>query len=472
MAPVRAHKSRLSRRAISFRETQDQQVAKVPASGTPTEKAFPVDTSAVLARLVASYEKRKKPIRISFRKLVSWIKAGERATHYVHPYPAKLLPQIAHFFLAASSLLKPDDQVLDPFGGSGTVALETILSGRDAIYADINPLAHLVAKTKTSAPSTKTLNEALARVKGRFLRYEVYERPDVVNLDLWYTPAVIRELAKLRRAIEAETESKEKNFLLVTFSAVARKVSKADPRFSVPVRTNENHLTSTSRRRINVWEVFQDQFSSNFRRVQKLSSFDGRIGTAHCILSDAKELLEVNDASIGFVITSPPYAGAQKYVRATSLSLGWLGLKKSNELRILEDSTIGREHFVRPKTVALIKTSLSRADKLIGRIFKKNPTRATIASTYLIEMKMAISQLGRVVKPNGHVVFVIGDNVICGEVFPSSQFLRSFFEDAGFTTKLELVDEIHSRGLMTKRNHTASVIRKEHIFVFHKTVDQ
>lgn len=438
----------------------------VPVDAAP--KAFPVDTSPVLARFLEAYAIRKKPIRVSFRNLVSWIKSGERATHYIHPYPAKLLPQIAHFFLAASSFAKADDLVLDPFGGSGTVALETVLSGRNAVYADVNPLARLIAAAKTQRISLEKVAAAHRRISTRFRRYGSSLRPDVVNIDLWYSPATIRDLAKLKRAIEGEPDCPETTFLLATFSAVARKVSRADPRFSVPVRTNKKHRVA-SKRRPGVWKAFEEQYATNLRRMQRLLGFVPELGKARCILASATNLNDVADGSIDLVITSPPYAGAQKYVRAASLSLGWLGLTASKDLRALEDETIGREHFTKAAIATKQLCGLSGADELIGKIAAKDAIRATIVSAYLREMQVAISQITRKLKSGGHVVLVIGDNFVSGQAFPSSEYVRTLFELAGLTTRLELVDAIHSRGLMTKRNRTAAVINKEHIFVLQKS---
>ena len=96
-----------------------------PRSAT---QAYPVDTTKKIFKLIEKYEKENRPQEVSFRELVFWLKVGERATHYIHPYPAKLLPQIAHFFLASNILASSDDFVLDPFSGTGTVALEANLS--------------------------------------------------------------------------------------------------------------------------------------------------------------------------------------------------------------------------------------------------------------------------------------------------------------------------------------------------------
>ena len=45
-------------------------------------------------------------------------------THTLHPYPAKFIPQIPATILSIVRQLRTVDSVLDPFGGSGTTALE------------------------------------------------------------------------------------------------------------------------------------------------------------------------------------------------------------------------------------------------------------------------------------------------------------------------------------------------------------
>jgi SAM-dependent methyltransferase len=167
------------------------------------------------------------------------------------------------------------------------------------------------------------------------------------------------------------------------------------------------------------------------------------------------------------VITSPPYAGAQKYIRASSLSLGWLGLAEEGELKPLENATIGREHLPGIGD-AQPTTSVAKANLVISRIRRKNPLRAAICATYLNEMQEVVEELQRVVRPGGRVVLVIGNNEVCGEQFLSSEYLKEILERVGFQTRLQLIDEIKSRGLMTKRNRTASVITREWVLVFEK----
>lgn len=439
---------------------------------------YPVDTSAELLRLIGLYQ--DSALSVSFREMVPWIKVGERATHYLHSYPAKLLPQIAHFFLAASVLTKKSDTVLDPFGGTGTVALEALLSGCNTIYSDANPLARLIAQVKTKALPEDKLLECFEGVKTRYKLARAGKPPSVVNLEYWYSASDIRALCRLRSAILAERNKPLRDFMLVTFSSVCRKVSNADPRFSVPVRRRDIEEVDVGSRSL-VWEQFENQFSANVERFRGLRKLGFKSRARHCVGDDARDLRmpsnwddlrtkRLPDSSVDLIITSPPYAGAQKYIRASSLSLGWLGLAGSGDLRAFERRNIGREHLDLVEVQSLTTTGLKHADELISTISHDNPRRAAIVATYLTEMKIALKEAVRTLRPGGHFVLVIGDNQVCGREFASSLYLTQILNELGLQTRLRLVDEIRSRGLITKRNKTAGMITKEWIILLQKSM--
>jgi SAM-dependent methyltransferase len=430
-------------------------------------KPYPVDTSVELASLLDRFARDQQPAAISFRKLVHWLKVGERASHYLHPYPAKLLPHIAHFFLANRVLVGADEFVLDPFAGSGTVALETILSGRRALYADANPLGRLITAVKTRSIDPELL-AARAVVRDGFRRSRAWKRPDVINLEKWFDPNVISELIRLRAAISTLDDGPLRDFMRVTFSAVTRKVSNSDPRFSVPVRYREGEM----RNQISAADLFEAQLEANIARIATLGQVTA-LGTATPAGVDARHLStalgeRLPDHSVGMIISSPPYASAQKYVRAASLSLGWLDLAPSNGLRQLEHQTIGREHHAKATWADVSSTGIDHADALIAKIAKENASRAKIFNTYLIEMRVALAEAVRVLRPGGCFVLVIGDNTVCGRRFASSEYLRLMLEGMGMTTILSLVDPIPSRGLMTRRNETAGIITSESVIVLRK----
>ena len=433
------------------------------------ENPYPVDTGPALAQLLRRYKETQKPIAVSFRELVHWLKVGERVTHYLHPYPAKLLPHIAHFFLATRLLVDRRSTVLDPFAGTGTVALETILSGRPALYADANPLARLISLAKTRTIEDHVIEIAAEHMRRKFLVSRTRTVPDVVNIEKWFDGDMVAQLVRLRAACNSLDEPAIRDLMKVTFSSVVRKVSKADPRFSVPVRRRGEDPSVVQ----DVWRLFELQLGANRTRLKALRSCPD-LGTASPAGCDARRLETADrsaplpDGSVGMVLTSPPYAGAQKYVRATCLSLGWLDLVPSNGLRHLEDLTIGREHYPTAAVGKQARSGVQEADELIKFIGLTNPMRATIAATYLAEMRSAFAEAVRVLRPGGHFVLVIGDNTVCGHRFASSEYLRQMLEQMGLGTILSLVDPIRSRGLMTRRAATAGVIAHESVIVFRK----
>lgn len=441
--------------------------------------AYGKDTSAVLLEMLDQYQTSKAVQTLSFRSLVSWIKGGERATHYIHPYPAKLLPQIAYFFLAAQDFFGKRLRVLDPFGGSGTVALETILSGNEAFYSDANPLARCIAKAKTTRIDTSKLRSELFRIEKAYIKSRASKKPDVVNIEKWFSSETTKQLVRLKSSINSCKCEDTRDFYLVVFSAVVRKVSNADPRLSVPV--SRKNLDTTSA--VDVFKTFWQQAESNIARMSELTKLGAHSSHVRDVGFDARSLKSpkswggflsspLESKSIDLIITSPPYAGAQKYIRASSLSLGWLGLAGSSGLKDLENKNIGREHLPKSIWASSFSTSVEAANEVIERVRIVNPLRAAIAATYLNEMEQCFQEMSRVLTDNGHLVLVIGNNEVCGQKFLSSEYLTSIAENYGLVPIFKAVDEIKSRGLMTKRNKTAGVISLEWVIMFRKNLSK
>lgn len=448
-------------------------------------------TDSTLERLLTRYRRTGSAIPVDFRKLVPCFTSAERATHLLHPYPAKLLMHIPFFFLANSLLSRKGDLVADPFCGSGTVLLEAQLAGRVPIGADVNPIARLITRVKTTPILASALDKASDCLFERISSVSYTTVPDVINLEHWFHSHVIRQLQRLYEAIESTKHQEIREFFQVCFSSCLKKVSLADPRLSVPVRLRsgqypEGHRLSDKMdfhlrrlKRVNVFNVFRDVLNTNRKRLAFLEPLIDHLPEVNGVLSNAKNLSlkhaeskpndrESKNGFVQMVITSPPYPGAQKYIRSCSLSLGWLGICRSEELLSLKRETIGREEFRKADYAKFVPTGLPSADVILRDIHAINPVRAAIASTYLHEMREVIGEISRVVKVGGYFVLVAANNQICGYEFKTQHYLRLIAEEAGFRTVLRLIDDIRSHGLMTKRNKTASVITREWVLVFVK----
>jgi DNA modification methylase len=441
-----------------------------------------------LKLLLELYHKTKEPIQVDFRKLVDWVPYADSYTHYIHTYPAKLLKHIPIFFLNSSVFL-PDKKglVLDPFCGSGTVLLESLLAGHSAIGCDANPLARLIAKVKTTKIDVNEAINFKNIVIKSAKRLRKHEPLNVVNVDHWFPKQTQLDLSKLKRAIDKLPRGDVYNFLMSTFSSIIKKVSYSDPNLSVPVKLKpekyiKNDVRANAEKRLlsvemaNVFLVFEKQFQQNIKRVALINAIDTKAQSCEVVSIDARKVTkslnknsELQDSnSVDFILTSPPYAGAQKYVRASSLNLGWLGYCEDHTLRDYEKLNIGREHYPKAEYQELLQFGIVEIDQVLSNIWAKNPLRAHINGNYLAEMKNAILEMYRVLKPEKYCVIVIGNNEVCGELFETQKFVRLLAQDIGFSIELVLIDDIHSRGLMTKRNKTASIINSEWILVFKK----
>jgi len=438
--------------------------------------SYPYDTSIVLSNFIEKFNKTNTHQIVSFRDLVFWMKQKERATHYIHSYPGKLLPQIAHFFLSAYSFFPKNKIILDPFSGTGTIPLEACLSDRNSYYADSNPIARLITSSKTSIVDLNKIKNLVKDIKKYFYSNKKYSIPDVININYWFTKGVIEQLAKINTAISCIKESSEKDFLLVTFSSIIKKLSLADPRLSVPVLKYNKICFNKDE---DVFSIYYEQVLINIKRFESFYILCNKGLTSKCVGDDARNLKKTGNwdniqreclpnNSVDMIITSPPYAGAQKYIRATCLNIGWLGLSPSSSISELDRMSIGSERLVKSDYKELKLTNIKAADSKLKILYRRNPERTAIVSNYINDMKKSINEMHRVLKNNGIILFIIGNNTVCGEIFKSSTYLLDYFNEKGFYLELLLSDKIKSWSLMTKRNETADIITHERIMMLRK----
>lgn len=417
-----------------------------------------------LQELRQAYSAQGSAVSVNFRKLVPLHSGVDRATHLIHSYPAKLIASIPIFFLNARA--QRVGTLYDPFCGSGTTLLEGVLAGWNVAGADANPLARLISRVKLQPLDiNETLDEATRILKPRSRSAKIDFSP-VVDVNRWFSEAAQKQLGQLQARISSVRDESQRQFLEVCLSSCIRKLSYADPRLSVPVRLKEGDLRLAKVDNLSTFALFERAVLTNLRRVAALQGL-APYRLRPVIVEDAR--IGIPENSVDLIMTSPPYAGAQKYIRSSSLSLGWLGLAPDAKLRNLERLNIGREHFQKSDyTKRPILNNPSSAQPVINNIYSVNPARAFIASTYLDEMYSALVKSVASLKSGGHFVIIIGNNLVCGMEFDTRTYLKEMLISLGMLLDLELVDDIRSRGLMTKRNKTAGIIAQEHVLMFRK----
>lgn len=438
-----------------------------------------------ISSYIDRYSKYKRTEEISIRDIVQNLKP-DRATHMIHPYPAKLLLHIPYFFLNNTKLSKEGDNVLDPFCGSGTVLLESQLSNRHSLGIDTNPLANIIAETKVERYQIHKLIENKEFLKKEIKNHDSFDKIKFEGVSFWYSDRIRRNLSKIFHSINLIESVKYRKFFLMCFSNLSRKVSFADPKVSVPVKLDLERYDKRTKlyriieKRVNyvdtvaVKKKFLEIVEQNISRVTDKNNLSKGSCPSTVINGDIRNLIVNNNSkakrkqSVELIITSPPYAGAQKYIRASKLNLSWLGLAKNGTLKSLDAMTIGRENYLNKEYIKFKETGLTAADTTLRKIHKLNPLRAHITSNYLIEMKCALTNAVKLLQDGGHLVLVVGNNNICGVEFNTQKYLTMILNELGLELIFKLVDNIKSYGLMTKRNKTADIINREWILTFKK----
>ena len=416
----------------------------------------------------------QREIKVSFRGPGGAVGRRDFATHWIHWYPAKMFHRIPSVFLDTIGL-SPRSTILDPFCGSGTVLLESNVRGHDAIGVDVNPLARLISRVKTTPIDPKALHRYLEDLLPRAVRSRAMPVAHP-TLDPWLPRASRVGLHRLHAAIHQLANDDVKAFFVVTLTSIVRQISYADPAIPPLVRLREERSQTAGPRyrkalrkvekmtTSTVYREFTTAAEANIRRMSELDELRCRLGNTH-IGSQCTDAIDTGlmPESVDAVVTSPPYCGSQKYVRSLKLEMILSGCSV-NEIRKIDRQTLGTEAISRrPKDVSDLLTGHRYCDQAICSIYLTNPVRARMASDYAKYLSTFASECRRVLRPGGHLLVTLGRSTIAGVQFKADHIFRDACQEIGLESIATLVDEIQSRGLITRRNRTAGRIDREHI---------
>ncbi len=355
-------------------------------------------------------------------------------THSYHPYSSKYVPQIPNRII--SSFSKKNDLVLDNFVGSGTTLVESKLLGRNSIGIDINPLACLISRVKTSTISYSTFQDIsrfLLTLRSDILNLRKNSRSggfesalaDLTmqsrlnsNLTKWYHPNVICELYQILNNIKLLNDPYAKEFLGVAFSSLLRRVSNTKSGFG-NLMINKQPAPKDR-----IFERFS-LATSRMLRSAKDFSIAATNSEVTVLNKDSRNMSFIDDKSIDLICTHPPYMSAVPYVEYQRLSLWWLEYDSSD----LEKNLIGGRR---------------------GRL--DTPQR------FFQDMRAALLEMKRVLRRSKYCCVTIGNPIYRGRMWELNQLVRRYAVEAGFT----FVKEIR-RG---KHHSTMGKMREEFVLIF------
>ncbi len=248
---------------------------------------------------------------------------SDRGAHSIHPFPAKFIPQIPRQVFRILNVPR-GTIVLDPFAGSGTTLLEARLAGLNFAGVDLNPIAVLISRVKTSDLPVGAVDEAIRialQARNRFGRSEAVAIPNIPRLSHWFTSENAKAMTLLRDGIEHAGQSGTSigNFLRLCLSAITVRVSKQD---------NETRYAAVEKN-VDADAVF-NLFLQTARSVASKLSGPGTLfapepGHGSVFCSDSRRLSEIDLPPVSLVVTSPPYPNAFEYWLYNKYRMYWLG---------------------------------------------------------------------------------------------------------------------------------------------------
>jgi site-specific DNA-methyltransferase (cytosine-N4-specific) len=374
------------------------------------------------------------------------------STHGLHTYVAAMIPDLVRKLI--ETYAPPNGTVLDPFCGGGAVLVEAIRSGRQATGTDINDLAVLVSKGKTTHISAEEIRRTGAKVIARAKSYDgpplSFPKSDFV--EFWFKEYMLLPLTALRYAINEIKIPSLRTLFQVLFSGTVRSVS-LTYRNEVRLR----RMTPDEQETFNpdIFEVFGKYVALAEERVPGLP-----VGARATVRKeDVRQLNSPNEA-VDLVLCSPPYGDERNGVNYTQFAknmLYWLGYRRE-QIRASKEHSLGwgkSERAVPPSRTLL--ESLER--------MSDNPTAMYEAVAFYADYYRALRELVRVAK--SRIIIVIGNRVLHKQVLDNAQVTAELMDAIGVQ-----LEEFHFRRLPTKRlpkmREFGAAIDQESILIFRK----
>jgi len=405
-----------------------------------------------------------------FRKYIG--KQVSYATHGIHRYPAKFIPQIPRFCIESFS--KQGDVVLDPFMGSGTTLLESFIAGRDSYGIDVHPLAKLIAKVKITPVDPGRLG-AQAESLVKAIREDGDENtewvPQIPNRDHWFRPEVLSELATIKKHVWSLRKGDQKDFFRICFSSIIRRVSNSDDHSLIPEVTSfQKKLDAQGKTSYDAISKFENTIRTKLIDVRDFHRLVDEVHERHRTLPktrivgrDARDI-NLRDSSVDIAVTSPPYASAVHYASVHKLEMYWLDLLE--DFSALDGQIVGTSRaYVSEYRPWEPRVRIPELQSVLSDLVEVEKKSSYIVYKYFDDMRRNFCEVNRVLKRNGRYCVVVGENAFRKVRIPTYKILAKIAGQCGFELSTTYVYDVINRHLDIPRWND-SRIERDYILVF------
>jgi hypothetical protein len=391
--------------------------------------------------------------------------------HRFHSYCARFPTEIVE--TALERYTRPGESVLDPFCGSGTTLVACLSHRRRAVGGDIDLLAGMLTQVKCT-PRARTAYDAwrtrfAAQLTADFQEIgRAWTRkssptlgatwllgslalpvPSFPELPYWFPPQLTAALAAIAQAAHDCGDDHFERVALLALSAsiIAKWPNSLSYAMDIDhTRPHRRLRRFTLERALAVYLGRLDRCIACLGELHRLYNEGGTPNGARVVCPhDARlPLPDVAEGSQALAVTSPPYFDAVDYPRAHRLAVCWMNGYSSPDL-VSRRKYIGLRHAPafnpetwlkeRPAVRRLIPPSLRREEAICRRL-----------CAFYADLETVLGHTRNALKPGGHAVYVIANNVIGGERVASHRIL------AELGRRLDFADSaIHSRAIASLR---------------------
>lgn len=399
----------------------------------------------------------------------------KKMTHCFHSYPAMMIPQIAERLL--NKYGQKTKKLFDPYCGTGTSLVEANIKNIEAIGTDLNPLARLIAKTKTTILDIQLLDLYLRDFNDMIFAYRFGVKnnlnsivlPNFDNINFWFNKSSKIKLAFIKSFIDNIKQEDIKNFFLTAFSETVRESSltkKGEFKLiRIPPKIRETYDPDS----------FGLILSKLERNKKGLKEFmEAKINSSNTSIYDFNTVSSVPDnivenESIDIIVTSPPYGDSKTtvaYGQYSRLANQWMGINNA--------SSVDNKLMGGVKHTENIVTNSKHLTDTLNKISDSDYKRAKEVESFFIDYKKSIDNVSKTIKKDGFACYVVGNRTVKGVNIPMDEVTKYFFTENGFEYKETIVRNIPNKRMPSENSPTniigkkSSTMKQEFIVVMEK----
>ncbi len=392
-------------------------------------------------------------------------------THGFHSYPAMMIPQIARRLIQEYG--KNAESVLDPFMGSGSSLVEAVLhdTTKKVYGLEINPLATLIAKVKTTRLNPELLQKEFLILKNKIPRTVESSKPNFFNIDFWFKPSVIQNLNKIKTCIGGIEDKDFQDFFKLCFSETVRKVSNTRNSEFKLYRMSEDKLREFDP---DVFETFENIVLKNITRMDAFyNKSKNKNFQVNILKEDTRKKTSIPDKECDFLVTSPPYGDSRTtvaYGQFTRLSSHWLDYD-SAEVKEMDKKGLGGI----PTKDLINNLNSETLKEVLNQIKEKDEKRAKDVLAFYTDFDKCTEEINRIMKSRSFLCFVVGNRTVKKVKIPTDEIIAELFINKfGYVHHKTIIREIPNKKMpkanspTNKKGELVSTMNHEYIVILEK----